>query len=358
MMKFGERQVAPTRDGIRRDHVARYEWAAATLPAASRVIDFACGIGYGTQILAEAGHKARGYDNDPDALCYADRHYARSGTQFVAGDGNTPDNLPEVDAAVCFETIEHLQDPRPLLKALRGVAPRLLASVPNEDVIPWQRADGTTTAFHYRHYTQRQFEALLAACGWGVIEWHGQEGPESEVEPNVKGRTLIAVCQHGDAILADVIASVQLGATAVATGTDTIRLTATEPGLLSVEASVGCTATIVSTALVAVTKGSREIRVRATAYGSGEPQAAGTLGVAEWIELLVEGTQVPELRDALRRQGYVVTRTTILQTRQSAMSGAEREPRVAADIMFSCNVRRGRIVDSWLDEVVLKTPVV
>ena len=203
MMKFGERQVAPTRDGIRRDHVARYEWAAATLPAASRVIDFACGIGYGTQILAEAGHKARGYDNDPDALCYADRHYARSGTQFVAGDGNTPDNLPEVDAAVCFETIEHLQDPRPLLKALRGVAPRLLASVPNEDVIPWQRADGTTTAFHYRHYTQRQFEALLAACGWGVIEWHGQEGPESEVEPNVKGRTLIAVCQHGDAILAD-----------------------------------------------------------------------------------------------------------------------------------------------------------
>ena len=161
-----------------------------------------------------------------------------------------------------------------------------------------------------------------------------------------------------DAILADVIASVQLGATAVATGTDTIRLTATEPGLLSVEASVGCTATIVSTALVAVTKGSREIRVRATAYGSGEPQAAGTLGVAEWIELLVEGTQVPELRDALRRQGYVVTRTTILQTRQSAMSGAEREPRVAADIMFSCNVRRGRIVDSWLDEVVLKTPVV
>jgi len=197
-MKFGERQVAPTTAGIRRDHVARYEWAARQLPANSRVIDFACGVGYGTRILADAGHKARGYDQDIEALCYADQHYAATGTTFITGNGNVPGHLPEVDAAVCFETIEHIEDPRQLLKALRRAAPMLLASVPNETAFPYSPAPGVTTAYHFRHYTARQFKALLEECGWCVTGWHGQRGPESEVgaADNENSRTLIAVCQR------------------------------------------------------------------------------------------------------------------------------------------------------------------
>lgn len=193
--------MAPTLAGIRRDHVARYEWAARLLPAGSRVIDYACGIGYGTSILAAAGHTARGYDRDNEALCYGDRHYAVPGAIFIAGDGNAPGLLPEADAAISFETIEHIEDPRPLLRALRLAAPLLLASVPNEDVMPWSPAPGFTTEFHFRHYTRRQFEALLTECGWCVTHWFGQEGPESEVEPKAKGRTLIAVCARDTAAL-------------------------------------------------------------------------------------------------------------------------------------------------------------
>lgn len=202
-MEFGERQVAPTLEGIRRDHVARYQWAAGILPPKSRVIDFACGVGYGTRILADAGHRARGYDKDNEALVYADRHYAAPGTIFVTGDGNAPQGLPEVDAAVCFETIEHIEDPRPLLRALRRVAPLLLASVPNEDVMPWSPRPGFVTAFHHRHYTRAEFQNLLAECGWCAVEWHGQAGPESEVEPKCNGRTLIAVCQRDTAAVQD-----------------------------------------------------------------------------------------------------------------------------------------------------------
>lgn len=190
--------MSPTTDGIRRDHVARYEWASKQLPANSRVIDFACGVGYGTRILAEAGHKARGYDKDPEALCYADKHYAREGTQFIAADGNEPFSLPESDAAVCFETIEHIEDPRPLLKALRTAAPMLLASVPNEIAFPWSPSPGVTTAYHFRHYTKAQFKALLETCGWCVTGWAGQEGPESDVgaADTERSRTLIAICQR------------------------------------------------------------------------------------------------------------------------------------------------------------------
>lgn len=203
-MKEGERQVSPTLEGIRRDHVARYEWAAKKIPTGSKVIDFACGIGYGTQLLAKAGCEATGYDIDREALHYARKHYSHARAEFVQRDGDAPGDLPESAVAISFETIEHLRDPRPLLKALRAAAPLLLASVPNEDEFP----HGGNIAYHHRHYTRGQFEALLNECGWGVTEWHGQQGPESEVEQyhlvNARmGRTIIAACEHVEPVKRD-----------------------------------------------------------------------------------------------------------------------------------------------------------
>lgn len=195
-MKEGERKVSPTLDGIRRDHVARYQAVARLLPTGSRVIDFACGVGYGARILADAGHSVLAYDVDADALDYAARHYQSPGIVLCKRNGENPGPLPEADAAISFETIEHIADPRPLLRALRQSAPLLIASVPNEAVMPYSPAPGVVTAFHHRHYTRREFEALLQECGWCVTEWHGQAGPESEVEPGIEGRTLIAVCQR------------------------------------------------------------------------------------------------------------------------------------------------------------------
>lgn len=201
-MRDGERQVAPKVDEIRRDHVARYEFVAQQLPTGSRVIDFACGVGYGTALLAEAGMRAHGLDIDVDAIRYAREHYQRPGAYFTIMNGNAPGELGEEDAAVCFETIEHLEDPRPLLKALRQAAPLLFASVPNEDVMPWEMAPGITTAYHFRHYTKHEFAALLQECGWCVTGWHGQLDDQADVEPRVHGRTLLAVCQR-DAVPAE-----------------------------------------------------------------------------------------------------------------------------------------------------------
>ena len=187
-MREGERQVAPTIDGIRRDHVARYEFAAKVLQPGSRVIDYACGVGYGSSIMAAAGHRVRGFDIDAEAIAYAREHYASTGAEFATGNGNAPGELGEADAAVCFETIEHLEDPRPLLKALRESAPILIASVPNEDKIPY-----IGQAFHHRHYTPAQFKALLEECGWCATEWFGQEDQDAEVDENPAGWTTIAV---------------------------------------------------------------------------------------------------------------------------------------------------------------------
>lgn len=200
-MRKDERQVAPTLAGIRRDHVARYEFVAKTILPRSRVIDFACGIGYGCKILADAGHEAYGFDIEPEALDYGREHYATAQPLTVM-DGSRPGNLGEYDVAVSFETIEHIADPRPLLRALRRAAPGLIASVPNEEAMPWSPAPGVVTAYHFRHYTPAQFVQLLAECGWRWVSGYGQRGPESEVEgialdfPAPSYRTLIAVCER------------------------------------------------------------------------------------------------------------------------------------------------------------------
>jgi 2-polyprenyl-3-methyl-5-hydroxy-6-metoxy-1,4-benzoquinol methylase len=195
-MRPGERQVAPTKEGIRRDHVARYEWAARQIGTAHSVVDAACGVGYGSRILADAGHSVLGLDKEKAALEYARANYASSRVKFESFDAADPEAIYgcDFDASVCFETVEHVADPLPLLKAMRWCSRRLLASVPNESVFPYRNH-----AFHFRHYTREQFEALLNAAGWKVAGWFGQAGPESEVEPDLEGRTLIAICEHLEA---------------------------------------------------------------------------------------------------------------------------------------------------------------
>lgn len=188
MIITGERQVAPSLDGIRRDHVARYEWAAGRIGGPARIVDVACGIGYGSKILAQAGHTVLGIDRDADAVRYGRKFHRHAQSQLEQGDVQELRDIGEADVAVSFETIEHLPQPEKLLRAVN--APLLLASVPNEDVFPWEGH-----AFHFRHYTRDEFEQLLNECGWEVFEWWGQEGPESEVERDVNGRTLIAVAR-------------------------------------------------------------------------------------------------------------------------------------------------------------------
>jgi len=197
-MRKDERQVSPTIDGIRRDHVARYEWAANKIQPGSRVIDFACGIGYGSKILADAGNVVKGFDIEPEAIAYGKKHYPHERVALAVMDGGQAVNIEPADVAVSFETIEHLEDPMPFLKSIK--AQILVASVPNEAVMPFSPAPGITTAYHFRHYHQIEFHHLLAQCGWQVEEWYGQEGPESEVKPGCDGcRTIIAVARRVEA---------------------------------------------------------------------------------------------------------------------------------------------------------------
>jgi len=186
----GERQVAASIDGIRRDHVARYVWAARQLKPGMTVIDAACGVGYGSKILAEAGCFVTAYDRSEEAIAYAREHYAHERINYRCEDVSALGVMRPADAAVCFETIEHIEHPLVLLQSLRA-APLLLASVPNEEKFPF-----IGYKFHFRHYSRADFASLLQAAGFEIEGWYGQLGSDSNVEPDINGRTAIVTARR------------------------------------------------------------------------------------------------------------------------------------------------------------------
>ena len=184
------RQYSPTIDGIRPDHTARYRFASSLIPIGRHVLDMACGCGYGSWMLKQAGMIVTGVDIAQEAIDYAQKHYA--GPSFICQ--KAEETKGTWGAIVSFETIEHLPDP---CRAFEGVsAPLLIASVPNEEFYPFSKERFAGDKYpHLRHYTVAEFEALLEAMGYAVSDWYCQKDKRGEVIKGTDGMFLIAVAR-------------------------------------------------------------------------------------------------------------------------------------------------------------------
>jgi SAM-dependent methyltransferase len=129
-------------------HLHRYA-LAAQLCRGLRVLDLACGVGYGSELLAAGGAAAvEGVDIDPGAIAVARESYDREEIEFGVEDAL--ERLHRVDpeatdVIVAFEALEHLPRLPDILTRLEDLAVagvRLLLSVPNS------RAFGEVNEFH------------------------------------------------------------------------------------------------------------------------------------------------------------------------------------------------------------------
>lgn len=142
---------------------ARYDFAAG-FAAGARVLDCACGAGYGSELLARAGARAVvGVDGDAAAVTWAAREFGGPGRTFVQGDAaSLPLEDAAVDLAVSLETLEHLDDPAPFLAELARVlrpGGRLVLSTPLDES---PRRLAPLDPFHRREYGWDELGALLA----------------------------------------------------------------------------------------------------------------------------------------------------------------------------------------------------
>ncbi|MEZ5284150.1 MAG: methyltransferase domain-containing protein [Vicinamibacterales bacterium] len=148
-------------------HVARYMWARRFVRPGDRVLDAACGLGYGSRILADGtlAESVLGLDVDASAVAYAQAHYA-DGRRRLRVEARDLATLGELEAGVfdvivSFETVEHLADPERFLadcQRLLTPAGRFVCSVPNE----WLDAQGVDPNPHHLHVFDRgRLEALV-----------------------------------------------------------------------------------------------------------------------------------------------------------------------------------------------------
>jgi 2-polyprenyl-3-methyl-5-hydroxy-6-metoxy-1,4-benzoquinol methylase len=127
----------------KRIHMERYVYAASVL-AGKRILDCACGMGYGTIIL---GPDAVGVDIDPEAIALA--HETYPGRRFEVGNLYTIP-MEGYDAFVSFETLEHLDEPAAIIDRLPECITDIVVSAPIRPTVgwnPWHRSDFTHGTF-------------------------------------------------------------------------------------------------------------------------------------------------------------------------------------------------------------------
>jgi 2-polyprenyl-3-methyl-5-hydroxy-6-metoxy-1,4-benzoquinol methylase len=144
------------------EHMPRYQYALSLAPNKT-ILDFGCGTGYGSSILATKARAVVGVDIDESALEWA-RETHRKPTLEFRKNSDFGASLPSqyFDLVTCFEMIEHVTaDHQQLIidsfvQALKpdGV---LLISTPNPDIT----ALYGDNPYHLCELTRDEFEALL-----------------------------------------------------------------------------------------------------------------------------------------------------------------------------------------------------
>jgi SAM-dependent methyltransferase len=173
----GERFLPGCAGEIAYEHWHRYAFARR-FAAGRRVLDAACGEGYGTSLLGAVASSAMGVDIDAATIAHASARYG-NGTRIRFVEGSCA-KLPLPDASfdviVSFETIEHLaaaDQPPMLAEFARVLAPGgiVVISSPNKRVYSDER--GYANEFHLHELYRDDFARMLAPV-FPAQRWHHQ----------------------------------------------------------------------------------------------------------------------------------------------------------------------------------------
>jgi SAM-dependent methyltransferase len=134
-------------------HIVRYALAASLVRPGDTVLDCACGLGYGSAVIAAASQASEviGVDVDSGVVAYANANYGGPNLRFKTGDAAALADIPDasVDFIVSMETIEHVQGWKAVVKEFARVLKpdgRLIASVPDR----WMDETGNDpNPYHY-----------------------------------------------------------------------------------------------------------------------------------------------------------------------------------------------------------------
>lgn len=160
----GERTLpdVPAENYWYRRHLVVYEWIAARV-SGKRVIDMACGEGYGSQVLSQTAASVVGVDANPEAHAHARLRYGGERLSFERGLVETYGDAHSCDAIVFLQTIEHVADPPAVLQHFRSLLTQdgvAYVSTPNVLTLAPPGAERSDNPWHLREYRHAEFAGL------------------------------------------------------------------------------------------------------------------------------------------------------------------------------------------------------
>jgi SAM-dependent methyltransferase len=174
-------------------HISRY-LLAQSWTIGQRVIDVACGTGYGSAILArDTSRQVVGIDLSRIAVETAQADWPRSNLVFAMGDALDL-GLPSgsVDTVVSFETIEHVHDPKRFLDQMALVlrpGGRLILSTPDRNYYsPGAQPGESHNPFHPSEMTSAELLALVEPR-FRILAMYGQTRVAQTASPPAGRRT-------------------------------------------------------------------------------------------------------------------------------------------------------------------------
>jgi 2-polyprenyl-3-methyl-5-hydroxy-6-metoxy-1,4-benzoquinol methylase len=170
----GERTLpdVPAENYWYRRHEVVYEWIAERIMG-RRVVDLACGEGYGTKVLSRTARSVVGVDANPEAFEHARAKYTSRTTRFERDLIDTWEG--DVDCVVFLQTIEHVQDPDATLAHVReliGAAGIAFISTPNLLTLAPEGAEKSENPWHVKEYRAQEFRALCEKQ-FGTVDLYG-----------------------------------------------------------------------------------------------------------------------------------------------------------------------------------------
>ena len=154
---------------IENEHLARYRFAKP-LVAGKHVADIACGTGYGSRMLADAGARTiHGMDISEEAvnLCIEQNNKSNLTYSVANAQDLTAISDNEFDVVVSFETIEHLPDVEAYLDEISRIlrpGGTYLVSTPDRRIVSTMYFFQSHPANHHhvREFTGRELIELLS----------------------------------------------------------------------------------------------------------------------------------------------------------------------------------------------------
>lgn len=143
------------------EHLHRYA-ISLKLAKNKRVLDIACGEGYGSNLIADYADHVTGIDISVEVVKHANEKYKNENLEYLVGSVlDIPLENSSIDLVVSFETIEHLNEHNEMIVEIKRVLKAdgiLIISSPEKE--NYQKVD-PDNPYHVKELRSSEFATLL-----------------------------------------------------------------------------------------------------------------------------------------------------------------------------------------------------